>query len=64
VFENRVLRKIFGPKRDEVSGWWRKLHNKELCDLYFFAKYNWNHEVEEDDVGGAFRVNGGEEGRT
>jgi hypothetical protein len=34
VFENRVLRKIFGPKRDEVTGEWRKLHNKELLDLY------------------------------
>jgi len=33
VFENRVLRKIFGPKRDEVTGEWRKLHNKELHDL-------------------------------
>jgi hypothetical protein len=32
--ENRVLRKIFGPKRDEVTGEWRKLHNKELHDLY------------------------------
>jgi hypothetical protein len=30
VFENRVLRKIFGPKRDEVTGEWRKLHNEEL----------------------------------
>jgi hypothetical protein len=34
VFENRVLKKMFGPKRDEVKGGWRKLHNKELCDLY------------------------------
>jgi hypothetical protein len=34
VFENRVLRTIFGPKRDEVTGEWRKLHNKELHDLY------------------------------
>jgi hypothetical protein len=34
VFENRVLRRIFGPKRDEVMGEWRKLHNKELRDLY------------------------------
>jgi len=34
VFENRVLRKIFGPKRDEVMGEWRKLHNEELNDLY------------------------------
>jgi hypothetical protein len=34
VFENRVLRRIFGPKRDEVTGEWRKLHNGELHDLY------------------------------
>ena len=34
VFENRVLRRVFGPKRDEVTGEWRKLHNKELSDLY------------------------------
>ena len=34
VFENRVLRKIFGPRRDEVTGEWRKLHNEELNDLY------------------------------
>ena len=34
VFEKRVLRKICGPKRDEVTGEWRKLHNEELSDLY------------------------------
>jgi len=34
VFENRVLKRIFGPKRDEVTGEWRKLHNEELNDLY------------------------------
>jgi hypothetical protein len=34
VFENRFLWKIFGPKRDEVIGEWRKLHNEELNDLY------------------------------
>ena len=34
VFENRVLRRIFGPKRDEVTGEWRKLHNEERNDLY------------------------------
>src|SRR5215510_1961128 len=34
VFENRVLRRIFGPKRDKVKGKWRKLHNEELHDLY------------------------------
>jgi hypothetical protein len=34
VFENRVLRRIFGPKRDEVIGGWRKLHNEKLHKLY------------------------------
>jgi hypothetical protein len=36
VFENRVLRRIFGPKRDEVAEGWRKLHNEELHNFYFF----------------------------
>jgi hypothetical protein len=35
VFANRVLRGIFGPKRDEVTGEWRKLHNEDLHYLYF-----------------------------
>ena len=34
MFENRVLRRVFGPNRDEVRGEWRKLHNEELSDLY------------------------------
>jgi hypothetical protein len=34
VFKNRVLRRIFGTKRDEVTGGWRKLHNEELHNLY------------------------------
>jgi len=34
VFENRLMRKVFGPKRDEVTGEWRKLHNEELNGLY------------------------------
>jgi hypothetical protein len=34
VFEKRVLRRMFGPKRDEVTGGWRKLHNEELHNLY------------------------------
>ena len=34
VFENRVLRRVFGPKRDKVTGEWRKLYNEELNDLY------------------------------
>jgi hypothetical protein len=35
VFENRVMRKIFGPKKDEVTKEWRKPHNEDLNDLYF-----------------------------
>ena len=35
VFENRVLKRIFGPKRVEVTGEWRKVHNEELNDLYY-----------------------------
>jgi len=38
VFENRVLRRVFGPKRDEVTREWRKLHNEELTS-YFDVKY-------------------------
>ena len=34
VFENRMLRRVFGSKRDEVTGEWRKLHNEDLSDLY------------------------------
>jgi hypothetical protein len=40
VFENRVLRRIFGPKRDEVMGEWRKLHNEGLHDLYSSPSIN------------------------
>jgi hypothetical protein len=41
VFENRVLRRVFGPKRDEVTGECRKLHNKELNDLYSSPNIVW-----------------------
>jgi hypothetical protein len=40
VFENRVLRRIFGPKRDEVMAEWRKLHDEELRDLYSSPSIN------------------------
>ena len=39
VFGNRVLRRVFGPKRDEVTGEWRKLHNEELRDLYSLPNF-------------------------
>jgi len=41
MFENRVLRRIFRPKRDEVTGEWRKLHNEELNDLYCSPSNVW-----------------------
>jgi len=41
VYENRVLRRIFGPKRDEVIGEWRRLHNKELNGLYSSPNITW-----------------------
>jgi hypothetical protein len=41
VFESRVLRRIFRPKRDEVRGEWRKLHNKELNNLYSSPNIVW-----------------------
>jgi hypothetical protein len=41
VFENRLLRRIFGPKGNEVAGEWRKLHNKELNDLYSSSNLIW-----------------------
>jgi hypothetical protein len=41
VFENRVLRRVFGPKRDEVTGEWRKLQNEELNDLYSLPNIVW-----------------------
>jgi hypothetical protein len=41
VFENRVLRRVFGAKRDGVAGEWRKLHNEELHDLYCSPSIVW-----------------------
>jgi hypothetical protein len=41
VFENRVLRRIFGPKRDEVTGEWRRLHSEEIYALYFSPNVIW-----------------------
>jgi hypothetical protein len=50
VFENRVLRRIFGPKRDDVMGEWRKLHNEELHNLY--SSPDIIRQVKANEVGG------------
>jgi sorting nexin-29 len=60
VFENRVLRRIFGPKRDEVAGKWRKLHNEELNNLYSSLDIVRVTKSKEWD-GGACRADGGGE---
>ena len=41
MFENMVLRRIFGPRRDEVTGEWRRLHNEELNDVYSSPNFVW-----------------------
>jgi hypothetical protein len=63
VYENRVLRRIFGPKRDEVRGEWIKLHNQELNDPVFLTQYCSGDEIEKNKMGGACGTYGGEERR-
>jgi hypothetical protein len=55
VTENRVLRRIFGPKRDEVTGGWRKLHNEKLHNLYSSPNII---QVKEDAMSRACSTNG------
>jgi hypothetical protein len=55
VFENRVLRRIFGPKRDNVTGGWRKLHNEELTGMYSSPNTGWgikNSHISRGHCGG------------
>jgi len=66
VFDNMVLRRIFGPRRDEVTGEWRRLHNEELNDLYSspnivrmikWRRMRWvGHVARMDDERGVYRV--------
>ena len=59
MFENRVLRRIFGPKRKGVTGQWRKLHNEELNDLY--CSSNIVRLIKKNEMGGACGTYGGRE---
>jgi hypothetical protein len=56
VFENRVLRRIFGPKRDDNTGEWRKLHNEELHNLY--SSPDIIRQVKVNEVGGTCGTHG------
>jgi hypothetical protein len=59
-FENKVLRRIFGPKREEVTGKWRKLHKEELNDLYSSPNIVQVKKIEKSEMGGACSTYGGE----
>jgi hypothetical protein len=61
VFDNRVLRRVFGLKRDEVTWEWRKLHKEELSDLYSLTRYCAGGKIEKNEMGGACAVCGGGE---
>jgi hypothetical protein len=52
VFENRVLRRVFGPKRGEVTGEWRKLHNEKLSGV-LLTQYCAGGKIEKNEMGGA-----------
>jgi hypothetical protein len=56
VLENRVLRRILGPKRDEVTREWRKLHNEELN--YLYSVHCTGDKTEKNELGGACSVYG------
>jgi len=63
VFENRVLGRIFGSKRNEVTGEWRNLHNEELNDLYCSPNIVRVIEIEKNEMDGACSAYGGNERR-
>jgi hypothetical protein len=60
VFEKNVLRRTFGPMRDELTRGWRKLHNEELNDLYSSPNYYSGDQTEKNEMGGEFSTYGGE----
>jgi len=61
LFENSILRRVFGSKRDEVTREWRKLHNEELRDLYSLPQYCAGGKIEKNEMGGACGAYGGGE---
>ena len=61
VFENRVLRKIFGHKTDEVTGEWRRLHYEKLCDVYTSTNISWGDQIKQNEMGMPFSIYEGDE---
>jgi hypothetical protein len=61
VFRTRVLRRLFGPKRDEVTGEWRKLHIEELSALFLLTRYCSGDQIEKNEMGGSRSTYGGED---
>jgi hypothetical protein len=59
IFENRVLRSIFGPKTDEITGEWRRLHNEELCSV-LLTKYHSGDQIKKTEMGVACSTYRGE----
>jgi hypothetical protein len=60
VFENRVLRRIFGPKKYELTGEWKRLHDKELYALYS-TRYDSGDQIKKTEVGRICKIYGGQE---
>jgi len=58
MFENRALRRIFGPKKDEVTGQWRKPHNREFNDLHSSPKNYSYVQIKKNEMGGAIACKG------
>jgi len=61
IFENRALKRIFEPNRDEVTGEWRKLHNEELNGFLILTKYYSVDKIQKNEMGGICSAHGGEE---
>jgi hypothetical protein len=63
VSENRVLRRMFGPQRDEITKEWRKLHSEELNNLYSSPKYRSGDKIEKNEIDGTCSALGERRGK-